>query len=47
MDAGTFVATFFTLMLLIAVGALGWSSVRIVREYQRLVVFRLGRVSMD
>jgi regulator of protease activity HflC (stomatin/prohibitin superfamily) len=35
----------FTLVLLVAAaGGLAYTSVRVVREYQRLVVFRLGRV---
>jgi regulator of protease activity HflC (stomatin/prohibitin superfamily) len=43
MDAGSIVGTFFALVVL-ALGGVGvWSSVRIVREDQRLVVFRLGR----
>ena len=43
MDSEVVVGTVLTLLLLV-VGGLGvWSSVRIVREYQRLVVFRLGR----
>ncbi len=43
MDVGSAVGLFFVL-LLIALGSVAvWASVRIVREYQRLVVFRFGR----
>lgn len=43
MDSASVVGTVF-LLLLLALGGVGvWSSVRIVSEYQRLVVFRLGR----
>jgi regulator of protease activity HflC (stomatin/prohibitin superfamily) len=44
MEIEAVLGVIFTLLLLSgAVGGLGWTSVRIVREYQRLVVFRLGR----
>src|SRR4051812_36925188 len=44
MDIGALVGIASVVLLLALVGFLVWMSVRIVREYQRLVVFRLGRV---
>src|SRR4051812_23962122 len=44
MDLEAFIGAFFALLLIAACGGVGWTSIRIVREYQRLVVFRLGRV---
>jgi len=45
MEIETVLGVIFTLLLLvIVVGGLAFTSVRVVREYQRLVVFRLGRV---
>ena len=44
MDLDAVMGAFFALLLIAACGGLGWSSIRIVREYERLVVFRLGRV---
>jgi len=43
MDVEAAVGMVLTLMVLALCGVLIWSSVRVVREYQRLVVFRLGR----
>ncbi|MCC6420637.1 MAG: SPFH/Band 7/PHB domain protein [Gemmataceae bacterium] len=43
MDVGSVVALFMLVLILALVGVLAWASVRVVREYQRLVVFRLGR----
>ena len=44
MDLESVIGLAFSLVILVAlVGGLAWTSVRIVREYQRLVVFRLGR----
>jgi regulator of protease activity HflC (stomatin/prohibitin superfamily) len=44
MDLEVVFGLVFTLVILVAlVGGLAYTSVRIVREYQRLVVFRLGR----
>jgi len=44
MDWESVLGLIFTLVLLVgAVGGLAYTSVRVVREYQRLVVFRLGR----
>ncbi len=44
MELESVLAIVFTLVLLVAmVGGVAYTSVRIVREYQRLVVFRLGR----
>jgi regulator of protease activity HflC (stomatin/prohibitin superfamily) len=44
MDIEAVIGLIFSLVVLVAlVGGLAYTSVRIVREYQRLVVFRLGR----
>jgi regulator of protease activity HflC (stomatin/prohibitin superfamily) len=44
MELEAVLALIFSLLLLAGiVGVVVWSSVRVVREYQRLVVFRLGR----
>jgi regulator of protease activity HflC (stomatin/prohibitin superfamily) len=43
MDVGSAVGVFFALLLIGLCGVAAWASVRIVREYQRLVVFRFGR----
>jgi regulator of protease activity HflC (stomatin/prohibitin superfamily) len=43
MDLGSVVGVLIALLLIALVAVVVWSSVRIVREYQRLVVFRLGR----
>jgi regulator of protease activity HflC (stomatin/prohibitin superfamily) len=44
MDLSAVIGVVIGLMLIALSGVLVWSGVRIVREYQRLVVFRLGRV---
>ena len=44
MDIDSALWLIFALMLVAAVGGLGYLSIQVVREYQRLVVFRLGRV---
>jgi regulator of protease activity HflC (stomatin/prohibitin superfamily) len=43
MDTGSMIGLVVALLLIALVGAAAWASVRIVREYQRLVVFRFGR----
>src|SRR5690348_2540783 len=43
MDVGPIVSFLVGLLIVGLLGFLVWSSVRVVREYQRLVVFRLGR----
>src|SRR6266567_3608951 len=43
MDVGPIIGFVIGLLIAALVGFLVWSSVRVVREYQRLVVFRLGR----
>jgi regulator of protease activity HflC (stomatin/prohibitin superfamily) len=44
MDIESVLGVLFTLIFLAALGGAGFLSIRVVREYQRLVVFRLGRV---
>jgi regulator of protease activity HflC (stomatin/prohibitin superfamily) len=44
MDIGPLVATAIAILVAAAFIGLVWLSVRVVREYERLVVFRLGRV---
>jgi regulator of protease activity HflC (stomatin/prohibitin superfamily) len=44
MDVASVIGVVIGLLLLAACGGLGWMSIQVVREYQRLVVFRLGRV---
>jgi regulator of protease activity HflC (stomatin/prohibitin superfamily) len=44
MDAGILIGVFIGLLLAAVAGVFAWASVRVVSEYQRLVVFRLGRV---
>jgi regulator of protease activity HflC (stomatin/prohibitin superfamily) len=43
MDVEVVIAAFLVLLVLTLGGILVWASVRVVREYQRLIVFRLGR----
>jgi regulator of protease activity HflC (stomatin/prohibitin superfamily) len=43
MDVELVIGAFLVLLLLTLGGILVWASVRVVREYQRLIVFRLGR----
>ncbi len=43
MDLGL-VGAALGVLLVAGIGALTWTSVKVVREYQRLVVFRLGRI---
>lgn len=44
MDVGPLIGVVVGLLVAVMCGLLVWASVRVVREYQRLVVFRLGRV---
>jgi regulator of protease activity HflC (stomatin/prohibitin superfamily) len=44
MDIESVLGLILTLMVLAALGGAGYMSIQVVREYQRLVVFRLGRV---
>jgi regulator of protease activity HflC (stomatin/prohibitin superfamily) len=44
MDIESVLGLIFALVILAALGGLGYLSIQVVREYQRLVVFRLGRV---
>src|SRR5215211_2633987 len=44
MDIESVLGLIFTLVMVAALGGLGYLSIQVVREYQRLVVFRLGRV---
>src|ERR1044072_3053379 len=43
MDLGFLVGILIAVLVVGALAGLLWLSVRVVREYQRLVVFRLGR----
>ena len=43
MDVGPIISVVVALLIVALFAFLVWSSVRVVREYQRLVVFRLGR----
>jgi regulator of protease activity HflC (stomatin/prohibitin superfamily) len=43
MDVEVVIGAFLVLLVLTLGGILVWASVRVVREYQRLIVFRLGR----
>src|SRR5215213_155030 len=44
MDIESVVALIIMLLVLAALSGMGYLSIQVVREYQRLVVFRLGRV---
>jgi regulator of protease activity HflC (stomatin/prohibitin superfamily) len=44
MEIEAVIGLIVALMVLAALGGLGYLSIQVVREYQRLVVFRLGRV---
>jgi regulator of protease activity HflC (stomatin/prohibitin superfamily) len=44
MEMALVIGAVFGLLLAVMIGGLAWSSIQVVREYQRLVVFRLGRV---
>ncbi len=44
MDWGWLVGLVLGILVVAGIGALAWTAIRVVREYQRLVVFRLGRM---
>jgi regulator of protease activity HflC (stomatin/prohibitin superfamily) len=44
MDLGWLVGVVLAVLVVAGVGLLLWTAIKIVREYERLVVFRLGRV---